>query len=63
MIILLHSYVDIYNQYFKLVRDDIIQLNNTLELKLLYKMNILYNIEKNESKCKELFKGYLALEI
>ena len=51
------------DQYFKLVRDDIIQLNNTLELKLLYKMNILYNIEKNESKCKELFKGYLALEI
>ena len=51
------------DKYFKLVRDDIIQLNNTLELKLLYKMNILYYIDKNESKCKELFKGYLALEI
>ena len=51
------------DKYFSLIKNDIIQLNDTLEMKLLYKMNILYYIDKNGSKCMELFKGYLALEI
>ena len=50
------------DKYFNLIKNDIIKLNDALELKLLYEMNISYYMNKNDSKCIELFKDYFLLE-
>ena len=50
------------DKYFNLIKNDIIKLNDTLEMKLLYEMNISYYMNKNDSKCIELFKDYFSLE-
>ena len=42
------------DKYFNLIKNDIIKLNDALELKLLYEMNISYYMNKNDSKCIEL---------
>ncbi|MCI5772975.1 MAG: hypothetical protein MR210_00245 [Erysipelotrichaceae bacterium] len=50
------------DRYFSLIKNDIIQLNDALEMKLLYEMVISYYMDKNDSKCMELCKDYFALE-
>ena len=50
------------DRYFSLIKNDIIQLNDALEMKLLYEMVISYYMNKNNSKCIGLCKDYFALE-
>ena len=53
---------DKIDRYFSLIKNDIIQLNDALEMKLLYEMVISYYMDKNDSKCMELCKDYFVLE-
>ena len=50
------------DRYFSLIKNDIIQLNDALEMKLLYEMVVSYYMDKNDSKCIEICKDYFVLK-
>ncbi|MGM9971093.1 MAG: tetratricopeptide repeat protein, partial [Anaeroplasmataceae bacterium] len=52
---------DKIDKYFCLIKDEIDKLNNTLEMKLLYEMNIAYYLEKNDIKCLKMINDYFKL--
>ena len=56
---LINENSDKIDKYYNLIKNDVVQLNDALELKMLYEIMLSYYMDRSDSKCIQLFKEYI----